>query len=238
MRAIRLITLPALFLLATSASASPSASVNWGSCPFPAGASTNRNMGSGPKETITVTAKGLSGPVQAGQVILRFAAPGGLPDAWRYDEAGCEAGRVSFENDAAADPCPPLVGANPRSIAKFEYDVLTQTGRLTYVQAFDVLNADPNVTYTIGRFTFDHSPPDPCGCLETPVCIAISYATYLDGAGNEIPYVIGQGYLTWNDPTNSSHCPNTGSCDLCITGACVPTPVHPGTWGSLKASYR
>ena len=238
MRAIRLVTLPALFLLTTSASATPIVAVNWGSCPVPAGASTNRNVGEGPKETITVTVKGLSGPVLGAQVILTFASRGGLADAWRYDDAGCEAGRVSFENASANDPCPPLLGANPRRIAVFQYDELTQKGRLVFAQAFDVLNANPNITYTLGRFTFDHSAPDPCGCLETPVCIHVANATYLDGGTNEIPFAFAAEFLTWNDPTNSSNCPSSGPLEGTISGNCVPTLVKPGSWGSLKASYR
>src|SRR5688572_5989028 len=96
MRAIRLlnlcsITLPALLLLASSAFAgTPPAVVSalWGGCL--GSGSPNRNMGEGPQEVITVHVKGLSGLVQGAQITLQFASTGGLADAWRYDDAGCE----------------------------------------------------------------------------------------------------------------------------------------------------
>jgi hypothetical protein len=195
-------------------------------------------MGVAPKDTITVTVKGLSGSVQAAEVRLHFRSPGGLADAWRYDDAGCEAGRASLENASAGEACPPLLGPNPQRIAYFQYDGASQMGRIVYAQGFNVLNADPNVTYTLGRFTFDHSAPDSCGCLEAPVCIDISYATYLDGAGNEIPFTPSHPYyLTWNDPLNTSRCPYADDFAT-INGNCGPTPTRPGSWGSLKASYR
>jgi len=229
-------SLLAPLLFAATAAATPFVSVHWGSCPFPAHESINRNQGTGPKDTITVTVKGLSGPVQAAQVILQFSSPGGLADAWRYDDAGCEAGRVTLENTSPGDPCPPLLGANLRRIVQFDYDDLSKKGRIVYAQAFDVINADPNVSYTIGRFVFDHSAPDPCGCLETPVCIFLANAVYLDGASNEIPFVISGQFLTWNDPANSNSCPFGG--DFLTTGTCGATPVRAGSWGSVKATYR
>ena len=232
------VTLPALLLLATSATATPTVALHWGSCPFPAGESTNRNQGVAPRDTITVTVKGLSGPVQGAQVFLFFTSQGGLADAWRYDDAGCEAGRARLENASASDPCPPLLGSNPRRITKFQYDELTQRGQLVFAQAFDVLNADPNVTYTLGRFTFDHSAPDPCGCLETPMCILLASASYVDGAMLEFQFAVSQQYLTWNDPANSSHCPFPGGDLGTVNGNCTPTPVAQRSWGSLKASYR
>ena len=231
------IALPVLLLFATSAAATPFVSVHWGSCPFPASEPTNRNHGTASRDTITVTVKGLSGPVQGAQVWLMFSSPGGLADAWRYDDAGCEAGRATFENTSAGDPCPPLLGANPRRVVQFQYDELSRTGRLVYAQAFDVFNADPNVVYTLGRFAFDHSAPDPCGCLETPVCILITSAVFLDGEMTERSFATGQHFLNWNDPANSLICPY-GGLELVTSGTCGPTPVQTGSWGSLKASYR
>jgi len=231
------IALTALLLLATSAAATPFVSVHWGSCPFPVHEAINRNQGTAPKDTITVTVKGLSGPVLGAQVFLSFGSPGGLPDAWRYDDAGCEAGRGTFENANNFDRCPRLLGANPRRVAQFQYDDLIKKARLVYAQAFDLFNADPNVEYMLGRFTFDHSAPDPCECLETPLCIHILSASYLDDSMVEHSFAVSQEYLNWNDPSNSTSCPFSGG-DLLTTGTCGATPVRTGSWGSLKASYR
>jgi len=230
-------SLLALLPFSSMAAAEPTISVHWGSCPFPAGERLNRDVGTASRDTITVTVKGLSGPVQAAQVYLHFRSPGGLPDAWRYDDAGCEAGRATFENASPTDPCLPLVGANLRRIVRFEYDELSKHGRIIYAQAFDGFSADPSVVYTLGRFTFDHSAPDPCQCLETPVCIDISVASYLDGEFLERNFALGQQYLTWNDLANSSHCP-FGDGELMTTGACGATPVRSNSWGSVKALYR
>ena len=105
-----------------------------------------------------------------------------------------------------------------------------------FAQAYDAFNADPTQVYTIARFEFDHSLPDPCACLETPVCIGLEFATYLDGAMAETNFALENGFLTWNDPTNSMHCP--AGVFAVGTGECAPTPVHAGSWGSVKASYR
>lgn len=234
----------ALFALVTvapcfpaQAFATPTVSVHWGGCPFPTPDPTNRDAGTGPTETITVTVNGLSGPVRGAQVWLLFSSQGSLPDAWRYDPGGCEAGRLTMGPGIRIGSCPPLDGANPLEVSKFEYDPQTGNGRLVYARTYEGFVADPNVTYTLGRFTFDHSAPDPCSCLEVPLCIHIINATWVDGNIIEYSFAIAREYLNWNDPVNSVHCPFPHG-DLATVGTCIPTPAASSSWGRVKVSYR
>ena len=236
MRSLILTTLASI-LLAAHVAATPTVSVHWTECPFPANESFNRNAGTGPIETITVTVKGLSGPVRGAQVWLAFGAQGPLPDAWRYDDEGCEAHRLTMSPGVVGGSCPPLDGANPREITRFDYDPLTEKARLVFARAYDGFVADPSVTYTLGRFTFDHSAPDPCACLEAPVCIHMINASWVDADLVEYVFAVEREFLTWNDPANTTNCPSSGG-DLLTMGACVPTPAASMTWGRVKASYR
>ncbi len=227
----------ALILSTAQVEAAPTLSVHWNSCPFPTSESTNRNAGTGPIETITVTVKGLSGPVRGAQVGLLFSSQGPLPDAWRYDDEGCEAHRITMGPGIAGDPCPPLDGTNPLQIGAFNYDPLTGKERLIFARIYEGFVADPNQMYTLGRFTFDHSAPDPCACLEAPVCIHVSLASWVDADLLEYSFVIDREFVNWNDPANSLGCPAYGG-DLATVGACSPTPATSVTWGRVKASYR
>jgi hypothetical protein len=230
----------ALLLVADSASAYPTVSVNWGSCPFSVGGLPNRDAHTGPIETISVTVKGLSGMIRGAQVRLTISAGSfDLPEAWRYDVDGCESGRLRFNAIPVGDSCPFLDGTNPAEFATFEY--VSTRGRAIYARAYDAFVADPNQTYTLARFDFEHSAPDTCGCIERPLCIHITSASYLDGTATEISFASAQEFVLWNDPNNTIHCPSSGpltatlgddSCDS------PPTPAITRSWGSVKATYR
>jgi hypothetical protein len=90
-------------MLTTSASATPRVSVNWGSCPLPAG--NNRNMGVASR-TRSRDREGIERPCSRVQVFLILGTRA-VSGCLRYDDAGCEAGRASLENASASDPCPP-----------------------------------------------------------------------------------------------------------------------------------
>jgi len=132
--------------------------------------------------------------------------------------------------------CPGFQGGEGLQIKKWNYDPLTGKVLSIFANAYaqtPALTPNPATRYFLAEWNFDQTfgavgPSDPgatCGGLEVPVCFAVSWATWLDMQGNEIPWTVGQSYVTSNDAANSSHCPGS-------------VPVQPKTWGSLKSQYR
>lgn len=227
-------------------------SLHWQDCTTTA---INRNAESGPIDRIVVTLKGASGPIKGLQVQIRLS-PGFavLPPAWRFDPAGCEAGHFAARATASAPGCPILLGGRVTTLSGFDYGAEIERGRAYYYAAFDPFVADPATIYTLVQFEFDHTNaisgfgtgPAACGCLDRPLCVALTSASYLDGSDIEIPFAVAQEYLSWNDPNNSLACPGywceLGTCDPPpIDSTCVvqaPTPANARSWGSVKATYR
>ena len=194
------------------------------------------------------TGHGFTQAVRAIQIIVEVSLAGvqGIPDSWRYDAAGCNAG--GFQASYASAGCPSIVGANPRLRQVRVRRVHGQGRRCAFI--FDAWTPDPNVDLHAGavhvrqveRLPRPAQRPTAAGAPRRPECLSFSYATYLDGATNEIPFTSGQEfYLTWNDPDEQQPLPVSGD-DLegTINGTCAPptTRQRAGSWGSLKASYR
>lgn len=230
----RFLPLLALLLASPAAAAVPSVAIHWGTCPVDP--SINRNATVGTIETITLTAKGLSGPVRGVQGKITLKSVNGLPPGWRFDAAGCEAGRLAIGPGSAGGSCPSLQNTNPQHVENVTFNPLTGIETIQFARTFDVINADPGQTYTLARFDFDHTLPDPCGCVDQPVCFGINAATYVDGSITEWNFAIENEFLTWNDPTNSIHCPDVPNS--LGPGNCAPTPTVGKSWGSIKSTYR
>ena len=136
----------------------------------------------------------------------------------------------------AVKTCPPFQGGEGLQIKKWTYDPLTGKTLGLIANAYGqtpALAPNPLTRYYLAGFNFDHTfsvvgPSDPgntCGGLEAPVCAAISEAKWLNIPGLEVPWAVGQSYVTANDAANDSRCPGS-------------VPVQPKTWGSLKSQYR
>jgi len=237
----------AALLLPAAAFANPAANITWTSCP-PGNTPTNRTRADGPTATVVVSGHGFTQAVRAIQVVVEvgFAGVQGLPDSWRYDAAGCNAG--GFQASYASAGCPSIVGTNPLSVAKFEYNEIT--GRATLAFIFDPWTPNPNTTYTLAQFTFDKSnvfpglgaKADSCGCAERPECLSLVNAAWLDASSNETPFFLESYSVGWEDEYGVAcgvadcfdpPCDNRDPCSLP-----QPTPVAQRSWGSLKASYR
>jgi hypothetical protein len=145
-----------------------------------------------------------------------------------------------------------LKGGNPLTYAYFAYDGPGHhSGRLVYVTQFNAVATNPNLTYTLAEFDFQHgntflgagTRPDSCGCTERPVCIKVQSITYFDETLRESYFNRGRNWLTWNDFGNSNICPD--GPDLCNPDCLPPdstcvatTPGHARSWGEIKAQYR
>jgi hypothetical protein len=171
-----------------------------------------------------------------------------VPDAWRFDEAGCQgAGTSALLIDPRppftdSETCPAFMG-NAESVIQIKQigypppsDPFPSTLiRMVLVNAYPngVSSVDPLTRYHLGRFMFDHywsvegtgTPGLTCGGLETPICFKLLNAVFLDMNGNEIPFDrTGPTTITMNDAQSTS-------CAAFV-------PARPTTWGRLKRQYR
>ena len=222
-----------LGVTATVSSAQGVVSLGWQTC---VGA-IDRTMVQATGNKAIATVIGQSSPHQAYQVNIVAGSTGGLRDAWRFDAGGCNDGFLTMTHlDASVKSCPAFQGGEGLQIKKWTYDPLTGKTLGIIANAYaqtPALAPVPTTRYFLAEWNFDHTfsvpgPTDPgntCGGLEVGVCLAIAYTAWLDMAGQEIPWTVGQSYVTANDPNNSTHCPG-------------PVAVQAKTWGSLKSQYR
>jgi len=162
-----------------------------------------------------------------------------VPDAWRFDADGCEGGTVIFQ-DVTSKLCPPFSqnAAGALQIKKVEFSAIFEPYATTLMKVL-LANAYANspvtpvagTRYLLERIGFDltaavpgaGSPPVSCGGYEQPMCFKLSYATWLDVNGAEIPFNRSSPTLSvsFNGPS-----------------ACPAVPVQPKTWGAIKSQYR
>ncbi len=181
----------------------------------------------------------------------------GLPDAWRFDPAGCNAGAFQF----TGGPPPADVPANcpvfvPQSIARtsvstfglvdpaWGYSPGLGVGYLGLIYANGGAgspNHDPVRRYLLGRFTLDHTwsvfGPTPgdgsaCGGFERSICVILdqSLSGWTDLAGASWRFKSsGRDWITVKGEEDG----------LCSPGILEPpTPAATSTWGVIKAQYR
>jgi hypothetical protein len=183
--------------------------------------------------TLVVSATGITRAISANDVILRVG-PGPIPDAWRYDDAGCETGsQLTYQVAARSPACPVFQGPHPLALCWFMYDAATQTGRIRFANTYDSFTPVPTARYTVCQITFDHSfsnlsgrvEPDSCGGGERPVCIAAESAELLPSVGPAL-------WFAFADPLDQQVNFNVPACQDCAV------PALPTSWGRVKATYR
>jgi hypothetical protein len=235
--------LASLFLLAltlagSSVQAAPTFSVHWSDC---ASTITNRGHADGSTAVVVVTVKGLSGVVRgtSAEVTIKHQGLRGLPQFWRFDEAGCQAGRFVASTNPGAG-CSFL--ADPAATYS-DFRIGEVAGGARFLMVFDPPAIDPNATYVIARFEFDFSNAE-CACSDQAQCLTGS-ASWIDGDGVEHDIFPEQQYVTWEDPyaTTCGSGPLCGNPDDCVDpvnpcSGTSPTPAQSRSWGRLKASYR
>jgi hypothetical protein len=92
---------------------------------------------------------------------------------------------------------------------------------------------EPSLRYTVMQVEFDlrnaaaGPQPEPfCGGADIPLCLHIVRAGYAyKGGHDELPWVLENDYVTWQDPANTLGCPGA-------------TQRASSTWGRLKGLYR
>ena len=197
--------------------------------------------------SLYISVLGFDQPHQAYETTFIYGDADGLvPDAWRFDPAGCQGSSFITINHLApavvAKACPTFQG-NLASVQVKDVAFVPPgdqgTGYLATnlrVSLFDayppgILSTNAGTRYFLERVVFDHTysvygagtPGETCGEWQIPMTFKIIRANYLTlpPEGLEIPFgrniAPGQPlYVTFN----------------------TQTPARPTTWGAIKHQYR
>jgi len=198
---------------------------------------------------LTCFVTGQSDPTLGYQVqILYGDANHAVPDAWRFDAAGCQGSGFVVLNHLApsslSTSCPSFQNAGgartslqikdlnfsppslpyPLTMMRIVVANVFATGNAPVAAAkYFLCDAEFDHTFSVvGPTPSDHSA---CGGLEDGICFHLVSATYLldSPAQPEVPFQIGSGAFV------SANAPG---------GSCLVDAAHPTTWGAIKGQYR
>jgi len=153
-----------------------------------------------------------------------------VPDAWRFDDAGCQTGsQMALSNNAFNKACPSMKGTNSLTITNFGYDPGSKIAALRLAITYDnLLTIVPATRYTLWVMSFDHTysvagagtPGVDCGNADQGLAFNVEFCQMLqvDGFANFIQACPGNAPCTW------------------AGGPQVPTV--PASWGRVKGLYR
>jgi hypothetical protein len=187
------------------------------------------------------------------------------PDAWRFDDGGCQGGLGSIHFAAPGKACPPLHGDSP---VLFTYQELVEdspvNGDLGVPGAMVARGAaaypgspqvpDPGQRYLLMRVHFDLSfavagagePGQTCGGFESPICFSLrtghqytvqgECVSQLGITGTSLVYV---GLDDMQHPIQAGQWYATFGLTPGGSMSCFEfTPARRATWGEVKATYR
>lgn len=210
-----------------------------------------------------VLGTGITGPTAAyqfrvfmgsdmGSNAFGTCSPINVPDAWRFDAAGCQ-GPSLYSVSTVSKTCPTLSGTStPLKTINLSYDPISgqQVLIVALVYSNEPQPADPNVTYQLAHIQFDHTfavqgagdPPNTCGGFEKPMCFTlwggynvhgdclpanmVEHGSYVRSDGTEVPFGGGPDDVA------------TFRIDAGIQACNLATPARPTTWGAIRAQYR
>lgn len=156
-----------------------------------------------------------------------------LPNAWRFDAAGCNTGQLGVSGALVSKACPAFQGGNPLLISNYGYQTdKSNTATLDVLNAYDTATPTSTTRYAAFQANFDHlfsdsGPQDPavaCGNADTQICFWLFLTEFLNPDLTVSPFGITNDYVTWNDAANSNGCPTV--------------QVNETTWGRVKGLYR
>jgi hypothetical protein len=162
---------------------------------------------------------------------------GDFPDAWKFEQGGCNEGRWSVEaRNLASGSCSGLITDQPLMLQLFEvHPDYAAARRIRLEVGFThPVTLDPLKTYRLASMTFDHArsmsgltaSPDSCGRADEPLCFYLFQADWIDVQGQSGSWLHTTSSVTWNGNESHYSCPVL--CD----------PALPSTWGGIKVRYR
>ena len=162
-----------------------------------------------------------------------------VPDAWRFDAAGCE-GSTLVTLDINSKACPPFHQFSPHTlqIRQVEFSppvdpYPTTLMRVLLLNVYDaVTSVNPGTRYLLERIGFDLSfavpgpgtPGTNCGGFEQPMCFRLTNASWVDPDNTEFLFKRSNPMLAVSF-NGSGVCPGA-------------VPAQPTTWGLIKGQYR
>jgi len=172
------------------------------------------------------------------RVTLQSPTGSSFPDAWRFDDAGCQdpSFGLLFLSPLASTPfCPRFMqsASTPVTIQNYTYDGLTDGANIVVAAQYPtVASSNPAVRYAVFSARFEHAfstvgptvPGESCGGLSTPICIAVTKAEWIRSDGFVLPFTIQPNAITINDPQGL----------VCAAA----TPARAATWGTIRQMYR
>jgi hypothetical protein len=222
-----------------AARASGCARLSWGTCdPW-----VENKVFGGPGTFLLVYSISGSGDGNVGtdsQVRIRHLSNGAnvaVPDAWRFDDAGCQAGQVTFSNTGFSG-CPMYRGNNPLSITQYAHES-DGSASIRLAITYDNFTPSADTRYTAWRINFQHtysnagpSPSDhsTCGGADECANFSLDFAEVLALTGQTIP-------LSACDSDASSGAP-MGTIATWNSGCATSGPPEASTWGKVKGTYR
>jgi len=200
------------------------ARLSWGTCAPQVG---NQNFAGPGVYTLVLSVEGSATTNVGHDSELRIRPA--VPDAWRFDDAGCQTGSgLNLSNPSLGDSCPAMLGANPLAITSYAID-LDGSAMLRLAIVYDDLTTLANQRYVLWKIAFDHTHSIAGTDADPSTC---------DGASSALDFtVIPQILLTNGIALAAAMEPN----DVAITwngGSGVKTRVQATTWGRMKALYR
>src|SRR5690349_16923959 len=229
------IALLALVIGGANAHAAGTVRLNWNPCTNGA-----LNMSAVPGEAAMAwaTVYGHQESHRGYEIRLTLQSPTGeaFPDAWRFDEGGCQDPFFLNINPLGATPfCPRFMPTTPPPVttASYSYDGLTDGANIVVTAQYVTIPAtDPRVRFALFSARFDHVistfeptiPGQTCGGMATPICMAVTKAEWTRGDGTILPFIIQPNAITFNDPQGL----------VCAAA----TPARAETWGTIRQMYR
>ena len=257
--------LVALFALFDARDASAGVGLRWNQCASPI---TNFNIEpySATQHDLIVTLTGYE--MDANQIDLTlvvyepcFGEGDFIPQAWRFDAGGCQAGALTIDRPVSFDGCDglvPLVGPTFESVTAQEIhaSVGQHNDPVTYraifiriAQTFPLRHLVATDRYVVARIRLDMSHTvagvDPsgnaCGCGSAPRQITIWNGSIAGPQGGD--QLGWSGFLEdlafWAD---ADFCvidkPSPPATNGAADPLCMTTAARPSSWGAIKAQYR
>ena len=253
----------ALIALLTPTGASGGVGLRWNGC---ASALSNVEPYSAGVHDLIVTLSGYDGDVN--EVDLTLIVFDGcsqegqyIPEAWRFDAGGCQAGALTIDRPASLDGCDglvPIPGATIETVTAADYHTTVGQGNYPVVypsifirvaQAFPTRKLVASERYVVARIRLDMSHTvagvdptgDACGCGTTPRRITLFNGTIGGPTGTSQVYPSGllEDEAFWHSLAfciiDKPSPPLTNRGDV---PACLTTEARASTWGAIKAQYR
>lgn len=155
---------------------------------------------------------------------------GSFPDAWRFDDPGCQtSSQISYSGRPLNADCPALRGTNPWSVTWMDAPDASGQAHIRLGVGWDnPITPGPNTRYTIWQVVFDMSyaetgagtPGMTCGGAAIPMSIGYDWAYFVGGGGHVYARTApgDYGFVLWNHAGD--------------------VPIQTTTWGRVKAQYR